>query len=236
LAGFEALARWHHNGQGAISPVKFIPLAEETGLIDRLSQSVLHQACSQMRLWRDRFALSDDCFISVNVSNKQLSQGKLVKEIDQVLTDTGLPPEFLRLEITESVIVENTRLAAHTLAQLQSRKIKLCLDDFGKGFSSLNYLQRFPIDVLKIDRSFVRRLRANFANDHGKKRPLEIVRTIVAMAQILGMQVVAEGVELSDQRTVLKELGCKFGQGFLFSPALDAADAARYLDSPVWVS
>ncbi|HMA82218.1 MAG TPA: EAL domain-containing protein, partial [Candidatus Binatia bacterium] len=139
-------------------------------------------------------------------------------------------PQYLRLEITESALVENTRSAAQTLAQIKERRIKLCLDDFGKGFSSLNYLHRFPIDVLKIDRSFVRRLRANLVNDNSKKRPFEIVRTIVALAQILGMQVVAEGVELADQLSVLKELGCEFGQGFLFSPALDANDAVRFLE------
>jgi EAL domain-containing protein (putative c-di-GMP-specific phosphodiesterase class I) len=189
-----------------------------------------------MRLWRDRLPLSQGCFVSVNVSNKQLSDGNLIEEIDEVLNETGLEPEYLRLEITESAIVENTRSAAHTLEQLQSRKIKLCLDDFGKGFSSLNYLHRFPIDVLKIDRSFVHGLRANFAGEHGKKRPLEIVRMIVAMAQILGMQVVAEGVERTDQLGILRELGCDLGQGFLFSPALDAVEAARYLDSPVWLS
>jgi EAL domain-containing protein (putative c-di-GMP-specific phosphodiesterase class I) len=117
------------------------------------------------------------------------------------------------------------------LAQLKKRRIKLCLDDFGKGFSSLNYLHRFPIDVLKIDRSFVRRLGANLANDHRQKRPYEIVRTIVALAQILGMQVVAEGVEISDQLNILKDLGCEFGQGFLFSPAVEATDAVRFFET-----
>ena len=236
LAGFEALARWQHNGRGAISPTRFIPLAEESGLVGRLSRWVLQQACSQMRVWRDCYPHGDDCFISVNVSSKLLTHGKLIEEVDAVLNDTGLDPRYLRLEITESAIVENTRSAAHILAQLQNRKIKLCLDDFGKGFSSLNYLHRFPIDVLKIDRSFVRRLRADLGNDTGKKRPFEIVRTIVAMAQILGMQVVAEGVEINDQLSILRDLGCEFGQGYLFSPALDAADAARFLGSPAALS
>jgi diguanylate cyclase (GGDEF)-like protein/PAS domain S-box-containing protein len=236
LAGFEALARWQHTRHGTISPAKFIPLAEESGLVGRLSRWVFQQACSQMRHWRELHHLSDDCFISVNVSSKQLSYGSLIEEVDEVLSETGLAPQHLRLEITESAIVENTRAAAQTLAQLRSRKIKLCLDDFGKGFSSLNYLHRFPIDVLKIDRSFVRKLCANIANDSGKKRPFEIVRTIVAMAQSLGLQVVAEGVELNDQLSILRELGCEFGQGYLFSPALDPADAARFLDTPTWVS
>ena len=236
LAGFEALARWQHNRHGTISPAKFIPLAEESGLVGRLSRWVFYQACSQMRHWRDRYQLSDECYISVNVSSKQLSYGNLIDEVDEVLSETGLEPQYLRLEITESAIVENTRSAAQTLAQLRSRKIKLCLDDFGKGFSSLNYLHRFPIDVLKIDRSFVRRLRANGPNDSGKKRPFEIVRTIVAMAQILGMQVIAEGVELTDQLSILRELGCEFGQGYLFSPALDPAEAARFLDTPTLLS
>jgi len=236
LAGFEALARWQHNGRGAISPVKFVPIAEESGLVGSLSRWVFQQACRQMRQWRDGYTLDDDCFISVNVSSKLLTDGKLIDEIDAVLSDTGLDPQYLRLEITESAIVENTRAAAHTFAQLQNRKIKLCLDDFGKGFCSLNYLQRFPMDVLKIDRSFVRRLRVDAGNDAGKKRPFEVVRAIIAMAQILGMKVVAEGVEVTDQLRILRELGCEFGQGYLFSPALQAADATRFLDSSTMLS
>jgi len=230
LAGFEALARWHHDGRGAIPPAQFIPLAEETGLVTPLSRSVFRQACAQMRDWRTRFSLRDDFFVSVNVSSKQLSHRDLIDQLDRILQETSLDPEYLRLEITESALVENTRVASYTLAQLRKRRIKLCLDDFGKGFSSLNYLHRFPIDVLKIDRSFVRRLSSGFSNDFGKKRPYEIIRTIVALAQILGMQVVAEGVEVSDQAAILKDLGCEFGQGFLFSPALDAAGAARFFD------
>jgi diguanylate cyclase (GGDEF)-like protein/PAS domain S-box-containing protein len=236
LAGFEALARWHHNGRGIISPTQFIPLAEETGLIGNLSRSVLKQACLQMRHWREHFPLIGDCFMSVNVSSKQVSNGDLIDEVDDVLQETGMDPRYLRLEITESALVENTRVASHALAQLKKRRITLCLDDFGKGFSSLNYLHRFPIDVLKIDRSFVRRLGANPINDHGKKRPYEIVRTIVALAQILGMQVVAEGVELSDQLNILKELGCELGQGFLFSPAVEASDAIRFLEAGLSLS
>ena len=230
LAGFEALARWHHEGRGAIPPARFIPLAEETGLVTPLSRSVFRQACAQVRDWRTQFSLSDDFFVSVNVSSKQLSHRDLIDQLDRVLQETRLDPEYLRVEITESALAENTRVASYTLAQLRKRKIKLCLDDFGKGFSSLNYLHRFPIDVLKIDRSFVRRLSSGFSNDSGKKRPYEIIRTIVALAQILGMQVVAEGVEVSDQAAILKELGCEFGQGFLFSPALDAASASRFFD------
>ena len=230
LAGFEALARWQHNGRGAVSPAQFIPLAEEIGLVGPLNSWVFREACRQMRDWQDRFPLNDNCFMSVNVSSKQLSHGGLIDELDEVLRETGLEPQHLRLEITEGALVENTRRAAHTFAQLRKRQIKLCLDDFGKGFSSLNYLHRFPIDVLKIDRSFVRRLGSNFPNDHGKRRPYEIIRTIVALAQILGLQVVAEGVEATDQLNVLKELGCELGQGFLFAPALDAMDAVRFFE------
>jgi diguanylate cyclase (GGDEF)-like protein/PAS domain S-box-containing protein len=230
LVGFEALARWQHNGRGAVSPSDFIPLAEETGLVGPLSSWIFREACSQMRNWQMRFPLNGNCFISVNVSSKQVSQGGLVDELDEVLHETGLDPQYLRLEITESALVENARVAAHTLSQLRKRRIKLCLDDFGKGFSSLNYLHRFPIDVLKIDRSFVRRLGAALANEHGKRRPYEIIRTIVALAQILGLQVVAEGVEVTQQLNVLKEIGCHFGQGFLFAPALEATEAARFFD------
>ena len=236
LAGFEALARWYHDGRGAIPPAQFIPLAEETGLVTPLSRSVFRQACAQMRDWRTRFSLSDDFFVSVNVSSKQLSRRDLIDQLDRILEETRLSPEYVRLEITESALVENTRVASYTLAELRKRRIKLCLDDFGKGFSSLNYLHRFPIDVLKIDRSFVRRLSAGFISDYGKRRPYEIIRTIVALAQILGMQVVAEGVEISDQLTILKELGCEFGQGFLFSPAVDAVGAARLFEPGLTLS
>jgi diguanylate cyclase (GGDEF)-like protein/PAS domain S-box-containing protein len=230
LAGFEALARWQHNGRGAVSPAEFIPLAEETGLVGPLSSWVFREACRQMRNWQERFPMNDDCYISVNVSSKQVSHGGLIDELDEVLHETRLDPQYLRIEITESALVENARVAAHTLSQLKKRRIKLCLDDFGKGFSSLNYLHRFPIDVLKIDRSFVRRLGAALATEHGKRRPYEIVRTIVALAQILGLQVVAEGVEITRQLNVLKELGCHFGQGFLFAPALEATEAVRFFD------
>jgi diguanylate cyclase (GGDEF)-like protein/PAS domain S-box-containing protein len=233
LAGFEALARWQHNGRGAVSPTDFIPLAEETGLVGPLSSWVFREACRQMRNWQEHFPMEENCYISVNVSSKQVSHGGLIDELDKVLHETGLEPQHLRLEITESALVENTRGVAHTLSQLRKRRIKLCLDDFGKGFSSLNYLHRFPIDVLKIDRSFVRRLGAAFPMEHGKRRPYEIIRTILALAQILDLQVVAEGIEVIKQLNVLKELGCQYGQGFLFAPALEATQAVRFFDSAV---
>jgi diguanylate cyclase (GGDEF)-like protein/PAS domain S-box-containing protein len=236
LAGFEALARWQHNGRGAVSPTDFIPLAEETGLVGPLSSWVFREACRQMRNWQEHFPMEENCYISVNVSSKQVSHGGLIDELDKVLHETGLEPQHLRLEITESALVENTRGVAHTLSQLRKRRIKLCLDDFGKGFSSLNYLHRFPIDVLKIDRSFVRRLGAAFPMEHGKRRPYEIIRTILALAQILDLQVVAEGIEVIKQLNVLKELGCQYGQGFLFAPALEATQAVRFFDSAVSLS
>ena len=135
VVGFEALARWHHNGRGVVLPEQFIPLAEESGLVGPLSHWVFREACRQMRQWQERFSLSDDSFISVNVSSKQISHGKLIEEIDEVLRETGLDPHRLRLEITEGAIVENTRFAAYILSQLKKRRIKLCLDDFGKGSS-----------------------------------------------------------------------------------------------------
>jgi diguanylate cyclase (GGDEF)-like protein/PAS domain S-box-containing protein len=236
LAGFEALARWQHNGRGAVSPAEFIPLAEETGLVGPLSSWVFREACRQMRNWQEHFPMDENCYISVNVSSKQVSHGGLIDELDKVLHETGLEPQHLRLEITESALVENTRGVAHTLSQLRKRRIKLCLDDFGKGFSSLNYLHRFPIDVLKIDRSFVRRLGAAFPMEHGKRRPYEIIRTILALAQILDLQVVAEGIEVIKQLNVLKELGCQYGQGFLFAPALEATHAVRFFGSAVSLS
>ncbi len=229
LAGFEALARWIHPTQGMISPVEFIPIAEETGLIVPLGWWILREACHQMRTWQQANGNScNSLTISVNLSGKQFLQPDLVEKIDQILKDTGLQASCLKLEITESVLIENAEAATVSLEQLRSRQIELSLDDFGTGYSSLSYLHRFPINTLKIDRSFVSRLRTS-GNSRQARLPLQIVQTIVTLAHNLGMDVVAEGIETPLELEQLRLLGCEHGQGYLFSKPLNAAAAEKFI-------
>ncbi|HEX8773908.1 MAG TPA: EAL domain-containing protein [Pyrinomonadaceae bacterium] len=210
LRGFEALVRWRHPLRGLISPANFIPVAEEMGLIIKIDQWVLRKACEQMREWQQRFPSDPPLSISVNLSGKQFAQPDLVEQIKAVLEDTQIDPRGLKLEITESVVMENIETTAALLWKLRELGIRLSIDDFGTGYSSLSYLHRFPIDTLKIDRSFISRMIDNNENR-------EIVRTIVMLAQNLGMDVVAEGVETKAQLEELRKLECQNGQGYLFS-------------------
>lgn len=187
IVGFEALVRWQHPQRGLVSPAEFIPLAEETGLIIPLGQWVLREACRQMRVWQVQFPENPLLRICVNMSGKQFSQVNLVEQIQQTLQETGLDPHSLELEITESTLVENIECAKTTILQLQALGIQVSIDDFGTGYSSLAYLNRFPVDTLKIDRSFIKDL------DVDSER-LEIVRAIATLAWNLGIHVVAEGV------------------------------------------
>ncbi|HEX8463927.1 MAG TPA: EAL domain-containing protein [Abditibacterium sp.] len=215
ISGFEALVRWRHPERGLVSPAQFIPLAEETGLILPLDLLVLRRACAQLQQWQQEFprlALS----MSANLSSQQFDRSDFSTEIERILRATELPPSSLKLEITEGVLMDNPQKAASVLHRLRERGIRLALDDFGTGYSSLSYLHNFPLDTLKIDQSFVRRIEPNGGN-------LEIVRTIVALARNLGMDVVAEGVETADQMQQLAALGCDFGQGYLFSKPIPAA-------------
>jgi diguanylate cyclase (GGDEF)-like protein/PAS domain S-box-containing protein len=210
LRGFEALVRWRHPLRGLISPANFIPVAEEMGLIIKIDQWVLRKACEQMRQWQERFPSDPPLSISVNLSGKQFAQPDLVEQIKAVLEDTKIDPRGLKLEITESVVMENIETTAALLWKLRELGLRLSIDDFGTGYSSLSYLHRFPIDTLKIDRSFISRMIDNNENR-------EIVRTIVMLAQNLGMDVVAEGVETKAQLEELRKLECQNGQGYLFS-------------------
>jgi diguanylate cyclase (GGDEF)-like protein len=226
IVGFEALLRWYHPQQGMIAPSTFIALAEETGLIRSLGNWALQQACQQLHGWQKQGL--DWLTVNVNLSPRQLAQSDLVRQIDQILAETQLDPRCLKLELTESAIMGNADSAIRVLKQLKERQIQLCLDDFGTGYSSLSYLHAFPIDMLKIDRSFVERM-----TDRTDAKGL--VPLIINIAHTMGMSVTAEGVETQQQLAQLRELGCALGQGFLFSEAIDSAQAIALIKSaPQW--
>jgi diguanylate cyclase (GGDEF)-like protein/PAS domain S-box-containing protein len=224
LIGFEALVRWRHPEFGLVPPKEFIPVAEETGQILTIGQSVLESACRQARHWQEAYPSVPPLFVSVNLSVKQFNQPDLVENIARLLQEFKLPPRCLKLEITESVFSDNIEAAVGLLTQLRNLGVQLSIDDFGTGYSSLSYLQRFPIDTLKIDRSFVTQMMENEEN-------LAIVRTIVALAQNLGMDVVAEGVETEDQLMLLRKLECENGQGYLFSGPLGGRQLDKFIAS-----
>ena len=224
LIGFEALVRWRHPEFGLVPPKEFIPVAEETGQILTIGQTVLESACRQAREWLTTYPASPPLFVSVNLSVKQFNQPGLVQNIANLLQQFELPPRCLKLEITESVFSDNIEAAVGLLTQLRELGVQLSIDDFGTGYSSLSYLQRFPIDTLKIDRSFVTQMMENEEN-------LAIVRTIVALAQNLGMDVVAEGVETEEQLKLLRKLECENGQGFLFSTPLGGRQLDQFIAS-----
>jgi diguanylate cyclase (GGDEF)-like protein len=217
LVGFEALVRWNHPERGLVPPDEFIPLAEETGLITEIGSWVLREACTQLRAWQSALG-RESLTMSVNLSGKQLTQSDLIQQIQNTLAQTGLDPTWLRLEITESVVMENAELATNTLLQLRQLGVHLRIDDFGTGYSSLSYLHRFPVNTLKIDRSFIGRMAKDDENS-------EIVRTICTLANNLGMEVVAEGVETLEQLELLRSLRCEYGQGYFFSKPVDAEKA-----------
>lgn len=228
IRGFEALSRWRHKERGDIPPSEFIPIAEETGMIVELGQWVLRNACAQMVEWNKEFPEQGPFEISVNLSGRQFTQLDLVKMVTSSLDGTGLDASFLKLEITESALMENAQRSAQMLRHLKELHIKVCVDDFGTGYSSLSYLHKFPIDTLKIDKSFVQDMGRNRHN-------LEIVRTIAVLAQNLRLDVIAEGVETPEQLAQLRAIGCGYAQGFLFSRPL-TADSVRHLlaENRVW--
>ncbi|MBD0373320.1 MAG: EAL domain-containing protein [Pyrinomonadaceae bacterium] len=226
IAGFEALVRWQHPQKGFISPADFIPVAEETGLIVELGRWVLEESCRRMRGWHLLYPSEKPLSISVNLSGKQFTQSNLIEQIKQILLETGLDPRSLKLEITESVVMENAEIASSMLLQLRTIGVQLSIDDFGTGYSSLSYLHRFPFNTLKIDRSFINRLGAGDENT-------EIVRTIMTLANNLGMDVVAEGVETDKHLAVLKEMGCQYAQGYHWAGPLSAEAAGARLAAQV---
>jgi diguanylate cyclase (GGDEF)-like protein/PAS domain S-box-containing protein len=224
VTGFEALARWIHPERGLVSPSDFIPLAEETGLIVPLGMTIFKEACHQLRRWQKSFDSAQDLTMSVNLSAKQFVQKNLVEEIRKIIRDAQIDPSCIRLEITESVVMGNAVTAIEMLKQLKSIGVQLSIDDFGTGYSSLSYLHRFPFDILKIDRSFVSRMSID-TDSRG------IVKTIVTLAAELGKTVIAEGIENEKQKSMLEELSCDYGQGYLFSKPLDSTGAEEYLSN-----
>ncbi len=217
LTGFEALVRWHHPERGLLLPSAFITIAEETGAILPLGMWVLHEACRQLAQWRELEPQWADLSMSVNLSPRLFSQPDLVRLVREALEATRVPASALKLELTEGVLIAEPDEANRMLRELRQMGVGICLDDFGTGYSSLSYLNRFAIDVLKIDRSFVREL-----SEGGDK--VELVRNIVRLGADLGLTVVAEGVETADQRRFLVDLDCELMQGFEFSRPLPAAD------------
>ncbi|MEI1373155.1 EAL domain-containing protein [Nostoc sp. UHCC 0926] len=217
IIGFEALIRWHHPERGLISPEDFIPLAEETGMIISIGQWVLYEACHQMHIWHKQFPTSLPLTISVNFSAKQITQPDVFKEVKHILQETGLKPSSLKLEITETLLMDNFELATTVFSQLTALNVELHMDDFGTGFSSLSYLHRLPIKTLKIDRSFITNIGSRGEN-------LEIVRAIVTLAHNLNMSVTAEGIETVEQLAQLKALQCDYGQGYFFLPPIECAE------------
>ena len=224
IAGFEALLRWQHPSRGLISPMEFISVAEETGLIVPIGRWVLEQACLQIRQWQKVYPSEPPLYVSVNLSAKQFMQPDLIDLVSVALDRSGLQPSSLKVEITESMVMRDVELATKMLVYLKALGIDVSIDDFGTGYSSLSYLHRFPISTLKVDRSFV----SSMSNNH---ESMEIVRTIVALAGNLSMNVVAEGVETLDQVSKLLQMNCGYGQGYFFSQALNAEGAAGLLSS-----
>lgn len=223
IAGFEVLARWNHPTRGAISPTEFIPIAEQSGLINELGLFVLDKGARQLAEWQESFRLPLPLFASVNISSLQLLRHDLINDVKSVLSRSSLAPGTLKLELTESVVMANPEYSARMLERLRALGAGLSLDDFGTGYSSLSYLQRFRFDTIKVDQSFVR--------PNGRSARPVILRSIIALGHDLGMQVVAEGAESESDSLELHQLGCEYAQGFLFGQPMEAAQATKMLQA-----
>ena len=223
--GFETLVRWIHPAKGFISPGKFIPIAEQTNLILSLGMWILQEACEQIKFWQDRLdEKHQDFTVSVNISCKQFEQEDFIDRLDSIIERTKIDIKHLKLEITESLLMNSAIVADRVFGQLKARKIQLAIDDFGTGYSSLSYLDRFPVDTLKIDRSFVNRL-------DEKNQASTIVKATLDLAHNLGFNVVAEGVETKEQGEQLKAWGCEYAQGYYYAKPLDKKSAWEFLQA-----
>ncbi|MBD2437429.1 GGDEF domain-containing response regulator [Nostoc sp. FACHB-110] len=228
ISGFEALVRWQHPVRGLILPSEFMPVAEETGLINAIDMWVLQSACHQLNTWQTHSFVPEDLTISVNLSAKLFNQPNLISQIDQIIYETKVNPSNLELEITESVIMENNHLVRTIIEQIKKRKIKLVMDDFGTGYSSLSYLHSFPLNSLKIDKSFISRMQFNQEN-------MGLVPAIISIAESMNITVIAEGVETQEQLAKLKKLNCNFAQGYLFSRPLEQQAVLKLIaTAPQW--
>ncbi len=222
VEAFEALARWRHPERGLLSPDQFIPLAEQTGLIEGLGGDVLRQACQQLAVWQAKFPAARNLRMGVNLSARQLRSATLVDEVERAIAESGIGRDVLTIELTESGVMADAELGCAVLTGLRDLGARIHIDDFGTGYSSLGYLHTLPVDALKIDRSFIKRL----GQSDGAS---EIVRAIVAVAHALRLGVVAEGVETREQLAAVRALGCTAIQGYLYSPPVSAEDAERFL-------
>ena len=226
ITGFESLLRWQHPTRGLLGPDNFISVAEETGLIRELGWWALGEACRSLKKWKANLGPDRDLFISVNLSTKQFTQPGLVQNIGKLLSELGLSANFLKLEITESTVMEDPHAAVEMLQHMKELGIRLGIDDFGTGYSSLSYLHRFPLDTLKIDRSFI-------SGKTAELNGMEIARTVMPLAKNLHLEVVAEGVETAEQVQELKKLDCKYAQGYYFSKPVSSEDAEALISDYV---
>jgi EAL domain-containing protein (putative c-di-GMP-specific phosphodiesterase class I) len=221
VAGMEALVRWHHPTRGLVQPGQFVPLAEEMGLIVELGRWVLRESCQHAARLRETGEADADFTIAVNLSVKQLQHPNVIADVRAALEDSGIDPRMLVLEITETVMMADYELASRRLHQLKDLGVRIAMDDFGTGYSSLSYLSRFPVDILKMDRSF---LSAN-----ASPQTANLAAAIVALGESLELEVIAEGIELSDQYQALRTLGCDLGQGFFIARPMDIAATREWL-------
>jgi len=222
LVGFEALLRWEHPTRGLRTAAEFLPLAEQTGLVVALGRWVLREGCRQLQAWRHRYHGCGDLWMSVNLSGREFLHPALVEEIDDVLMETRLPPDRLRLEIAESVIMDDPAAVGAVLNRLRASGIRVAVDDFGTGYSSLVYLDRLPLDTLKIDRSFIHQMQQDPSLE-------AVIETVISLSGRLRLETVAEGVETDEEARALHRMGCRLGQGFLFSQPLAPDDAELLL-------
>lgn len=222
ITGFEALVRWQHPTRGLILPGEFISIAEEIGLIVPIGYWVLEEACRQAHIWQEQYPREPSLTIHVNLSTKQCAEKDLVDKISEILQINQLDARCLKLELTESMVMEDTRFTLDILNKLRKLGVQVQIDDFGTGYSSLGYLHTLPIDALKIDRTFISRMETGNGGS-------EIVKTILALAHGLGMKVIAEGVETNSQLSGLKKMRCEYAQGYLFAKPVNSQEAGALL-------
>lgn len=232
IIGFEALIRWNSPVRGLVSPGDFIPLAEDNGLIIALGHWILKEACQQIQSWRQQFPEIPYLMMSINLSGRQFSQPNLLKDIQQLFHELKLTGQNIKLEITESSVIDNIEQVLTVLQELKNLGLQLSIDDFGTGYSSLNYLYRFPLDTLKIDKSFIDKISDN-GNSDEQKRYIQLVKTIITLGHNLSMDIVAEGIETLEQAEILRMLKCEYGQGYFFSKPLNQLSATQLLEDSI---